>query len=76
MLGRITVIFIPLLALSADVMEKFESDNVTYGDINVSHLDELYDVNREQYAAVLIKRTGDSPVLSIAIGEHIRTRSY
>lgn len=49
LLGGSILIFIPLLVLSADVMEKFKSDNALYGEITVSHLDELFDVNRDQY---------------------------
>lgn len=66
LLGNITIIFIPLLTLSADVLEKFKIANNTFGEVNVSHLDELLNVKREQYRSVLssvgaIHRGADSP---------------
>ena len=55
LLGGVTLIFIPLLTLSADVLEKFKTTNETFGEVNVSHLDELYDVDRNQYDSVLAR---------------------
>ena len=51
--GGIILIFIPLLTLSADVLIKFQNANDDYGDVNVQHLDELYDVNYDKYKQVL-----------------------
>ena len=51
--GGIILIFIPLLTLSADVLIKFQYANDDYGDVNVQHLDELYDVNYDKYKQVL-----------------------
>jgi hypothetical protein len=42
----IILIFIPLLTLLANVMHKFEDTNMTWGNVGVYHLDELYDSNR------------------------------
>ena len=53
MLGGITLIFIPLLTLSADVLEKFKTENDSFGDVDVSHLDEIYDISRDHYKTVL-----------------------
>ena len=53
MLGGVTIVFIPLLSLSADVLEKFKTSNDTFGEVNVSHLDELYEVSRQKYESVL-----------------------
>ena len=44
---------LPLLTLSADVLIKFQNANDDYGDVNVQHLDELYDVNYDKYKQVL-----------------------
>ena len=53
LIGGVTMIFIPLLTLSADVLEKFKTNNDVFGEVNVSHLDELYEVDPAQYASVL-----------------------
>lgn len=49
----ITLIFIPLLTLSADVMQKFTCANDTWGTVEVQHLDELYEANRSKYTTFL-----------------------
>jgi hypothetical protein len=49
----IILIFIPLLTLLADVMHKFEDTNMTWGNIGVYHLDELYDSNRPAFDRLL-----------------------
>ena len=49
----ITLVFIPLLTLSANVMAKFESAFQLYGSVRAYHLDELYDNNAEKYTAVI-----------------------
>ena len=41
----IVLIFIPLLTLSANVMHKFEDTIMTWGNVGVYHLDELYNCN-------------------------------
>jgi hypothetical protein len=41
----IVLIFIPLLALSADEMHKFESLNATWGNVGVYHLDKIFHCN-------------------------------
>ena len=48
-----TLIFIPLLTLSADVLAKFESANQHHVKVRVSHLDELHGVDRAKYRAFL-----------------------
>lgn len=55
MLGGVSLIFIPLLNLSADVMAKFQTDNTDVGDVNVSHLDELRDLDTSAYRNVLMR---------------------
>lgn len=45
----ITLVFIPLLTLPANVMAKFESAFQLYGSVSAYHLDELYDNNAEKY---------------------------
>ena len=40
-LAGFTLIFIPLLSLSADALEKFQSANQKFGRVRVYHLDEL-----------------------------------
>ena len=40
-LAGFTLFFIPLLSLSADVLEKFQSANQKFGRVRVYHLDEL-----------------------------------
>ena len=40
-LAGFTLLFIPLLSLSADVLEKFQSANQKFGRVRVYHLDEL-----------------------------------
>ena len=40
-LAGFTLVFIPLLSLSADVLEKFQSANQKFGRVRVYHLDEL-----------------------------------
>jgi hypothetical protein len=37
---------LPLLSLSADVLEKFQGGNEEYGLIHVDHLDKLYNNSR------------------------------
>jgi len=49
----ITLIFIPLLTLSADVMHKFEHTATTWGNVGVYHLDELFDSNCSAFARLL-----------------------
>jgi len=49
----IILIFLPLLTLSADVMHKFEAYNLTWGNIGVYHLDEIYDCGRQLYSSFL-----------------------
>ena len=49
----IVLIFIPLLTLSADVMQKFDAANTTWGNVGVYHLDELYDANRSAFDSLL-----------------------
>jgi superfamily II DNA helicase RecQ len=49
----ITLIFIPLLMLLADVMHKFQAANTTWGNVGVYHLDELYDSNRPAFDRVV-----------------------
>ncbi len=49
----VTLIFIPLLALAADVMAKFERADKRWGRIDAFHLDELYDNSRETYRGLL-----------------------
>ena len=49
----VVLIFIPLLTLSADVMEKFTDAAQRFGEITVQHLDELYDNNKNKYRQVL-----------------------
>ena len=53
MLGRVTLVFIPLLTLSADVLEKFKTTNNEFGEVNVSHLDEVFEISQQQYRDVL-----------------------
>ena len=48
-----TLIFIPLLTLSADVLAKFESTNQQHGKVRVFHLDELHGADRAKYRAFL-----------------------
>ena len=47
------LIFIPLLTLSADVMSKFTSADLSFGAVTVQHLDELYDGNIKVYHDLL-----------------------
>ena len=49
----IMIVFVPLLALSVNVMEKFWSVNEHLGTVYVQHFDKLYGNNRETYDAVL-----------------------
>jgi len=49
----IMLIFIPLLTLSADVLDKFVSAEQKYGKVRVFHLDELVDNAPEKYDAFL-----------------------
>ena len=56
----ITLIFIPLLTLSANVMAKFDSAFQSSGSVRSYHLDELFDNNKETYNAV-IDRCRDLP---------------
>ena len=42
----IVLICIPLLTLSADVMNKFTCANQNFGIVTVQHLDELFDANK------------------------------
>lgn len=46
LLGGISVIIIPLLTLSSDVLEKIKTENDSFGDIKMLHLEDLYDINR------------------------------
>lgn len=52
MLGGITIIFIALLTLSTDVLEKFKMSNDPFDEV-ISHLGELLNVNCDQYRSVL-----------------------
>ena len=56
----ITLIFIPLLTLSANVMAKFDSAFQSSGSVRSYHLDELFDNNKERYNEV-IDRCRDLP---------------
>ena len=49
----VVLIFIPLLTLSADVLAKFTNADRRFGDVNVQHLDELFDNNKATYGDVL-----------------------
>jgi hypothetical protein len=49
----IILIFIPLLMLSADVMEKFTCANERFGGVITMHLDGLYDTNKCTYFQLL-----------------------
>lgn len=49
MLDGITLIFIPLLTLSADVLSEFKTDNNAFGKVNVSYLNELRGVDTLTY---------------------------
>jgi len=42
----IVLIFIPLLTLSADVMNKFTCANQNFGAVAVQHLNDLFDANK------------------------------
>ena len=48
-----TLIFIPLLVLSADVVAKFKSANQQHGKVRVFHLDDLNGADRAKYRAFL-----------------------
>ena len=63
----IILIFIPLLTLSADVLQKFTCADETWGTVEVQHLDELYEANRSKYNEFLqrchgLKRSTSSTV--------------
>jgi superfamily II DNA helicase RecQ len=49
----IVLIFISLLTLSANVMHKFKSSNLTWGNIGIYHLDKIYDCNTMAYNKLL-----------------------
>ena len=49
----IVLIFIPLLTLSADVMNKFTCANQNFSAITVQHLDKLFDANKQVYDDLL-----------------------
>ena len=49
----ITIIFIPLLTLSANVMHKFERTATTWGNVGVNHLNNLFDSNRSAFTRLL-----------------------
>ena len=53
-----TLIFIPLLALSADVMKKFGTANQRWGTVDVQHIDELHDTNKPGYLRLLERIRG------------------
>ena len=53
----ITLIFIPLLTLAADVMAKFERADQRWGLIKAYHLDGLYDNSRQKYHLLLERVT-------------------
>jgi superfamily II DNA helicase RecQ len=48
-----TLIFIPLLTLSADLLAKFESADEQYGRVRTFHLDESFGDHREKYEQLL-----------------------
>jgi superfamily II DNA helicase RecQ len=54
----IVLIFIPLLTLSADVMNKFTCANQNFGAVAVQHLDELFDANKRVYYDLLERCRG------------------
>jgi superfamily II DNA helicase RecQ len=54
----IVLIFIPLLTLSADVMNKFTCANQNFGAVAVQHLDELFDANKRVYYDLLERFCG------------------
>jgi hypothetical protein len=54
----IVLIFIPLLTLSADVMNKFTCANQNFGAVAVQHLDELFDANKQVYYDLLERCRG------------------
>ena len=49
----IVLVFIPLLTLSADVMNKFTCANQNFSAITVQHLDKLFDANKQVYYDLL-----------------------
>lgn len=53
MVGGFALVFIPLLALSADVLAKFQEADPSYGRVRVFNLDELYKDDRAKYVAFL-----------------------
>ena len=53
MVGGFTLVFIPLLALSADVLSKFQKADPRYGRVRVFHVDELYKDDKAKYDAFL-----------------------
>ena len=51
----IVLVFVPLLALSADVLEKFKNAIDTWGTVDVHHLDEVYTNSKGNYRRLLEK---------------------
>ena len=49
----VMLIFIPLLTLSADILDKFISTDQRYGKVGVVHLDEMVDNAPEEYESFL-----------------------
>ena len=49
-----TLISIPLLTLSTDVLHKFQPADQRYGQVNIFHLDKLYDTARLKYKSIIV----------------------
>jgi superfamily II DNA helicase RecQ len=63
----ICAIFIPLLSLSADVMQKFQSAAQEFGSVRAYHLDEVFEHSKATYNEIMLRCSTLPPSTSSTI---------